>query len=58
MTTSGMLERGRASFKQHSWGDTVAQLSTADKESPLEAEDLNLLATAAYLTGKDSESIN
>ena len=58
MTTSTILERGRESFKKHNWKDAFAQLSAADRESPLQPEDLELLAIAAYLTGNDTESID
>ena len=34
-----------------------AHLSAADREAPLEPEDLERLATAAYLSGKDSDDI-
>lgn len=47
---------GRASFERHAWGDAYAQLSAADKEAPLELDDLERLAMAAYLVGRDEES--
>ncbi|MGH3434476.1 MAG: hypothetical protein ACRDQB_16740, partial [Thermocrispum sp.] len=49
------LDGGRASFGRQAWGDAYAQLS-ADKEAPLELEDLERLAVAAYMVGRDEES--
>lgn len=55
MTATGALDRGRESFGRRAWADAFAQLSAADRESPLEAEDLERLATAAYLIGRDAD---
>ena len=51
------LERGRESFERHAWTDAHAQLSAADRESHLDPEDLLRLAMAAYLIGRDDESV-
>ena len=56
MTTDDTLDRGRESFGQREWGDAYAQLSAVDHESPLGPEDLERLAMAAYLIGRDSDS--
>jgi DNA-binding CsgD family transcriptional regulator len=56
MATDDMPDRGRESFGRHAWGDAYAQLSAADHEAPLEPGDLELLATAAYLIGRDADS--
>ena len=56
MTAADALDRGRESFGRRAWGDAYAQLSAADRESPLEPEDLERLATAAYLVGRDDDS--
>jgi DNA-binding NarL/FixJ family response regulator len=53
MTAADALDRGRESFGRRAWADAFAQLSAADRESPLEVEDLERLATAAYLIGRD-----
>ena len=53
MRTADALDRGRESFERQAWGDAFVLLSAADQESPLEAEDLERLAMAAYLTGRD-----
>jgi DNA-binding CsgD family transcriptional regulator len=50
------LDRGRECFGRHAWGDAFAELSSADREVPLELEDLERLAMAAYLVGADSAS--
>jgi ATP/maltotriose-dependent transcriptional regulator MalT len=55
MAAAEALDRGRESFGRRAWGDAFAQLSAADRESPLEAEDLERLATAAYLIGRDDD---
>ncbi len=47
------VERARAAFARQAWGDAYALLERADA---LEAEDLERLAVAAYLVGRDEES--
>jgi ATP/maltotriose-dependent transcriptional regulator MalT len=47
----GELARGREAARRLAWADAYAALSLADQSSPLAAEDLELLATAAYLLG-------
>jgi DNA-binding CsgD family transcriptional regulator len=49
------LERGRESYARRAWKDAYKSLSRADQAAPLEAEDLELLATSAYLLGRDDE---
>lgn len=56
MTRAAVLDQGRASFEQQAWADAYAQLSAADRKAPLEPEDLERLATAAYLLGRDVDS--
>ena len=56
MTTDDALDRGRESFGRQAWGDAYAQLSATDHQAPLELEDLERLAVAAYLIGKDDDS--
>ena len=50
------VERGREAYQRQDWADAYALLAAADQDSPLEAEDLERLAAAAYLIGRDSES--
>lgn len=54
MTIHDALERGRGCFESRAWGDAFAELSAADRGSALEAADLEQLAVAAYLTGRDA----
>jgi DNA-binding CsgD family transcriptional regulator len=49
------LERGRTSFERRAWLDAYTALSEADRIEPLEAADLDLLATAASLIGRMDE---
>jgi len=50
------LDRGREAFRRRAWGESCAQLAAADREAPLEPEDLERLASAAYLVGRDADS--
>jgi DNA-binding CsgD family transcriptional regulator len=52
------LDGGRAAFGRQAWGDAYAQLSAADRQAPLELDDLERLAVAAYLVGRDEDSID
>ena len=56
-TTPDQLERGREASARHAWGEAYSQLSTADGTAPLGSADLESLAMAAYLTGRDAESV-
>lgn len=47
------LERGREHYRQRAWADAWQALSLADRAAPLVGEDLELLATSAYLIGRD-----
>ncbi|MGH2625513.1 MAG: DNA-binding response regulator, partial [Anaerolineales bacterium] len=58
MTTADALDRGRKSFGRQAWGDAYAQLLAADHGAPLESEDLERLATAAYLVGRYADSVD
>ena len=50
---TGDLVRGRQHCENRAWADGFLSLSAADKEAPLGVEDLELLATSAYLIGQD-----
>jgi ATP/maltotriose-dependent transcriptional regulator MalT len=50
------VERGRAAFAQNSMEEAFTLLSSADADSPLGADDLEILAQCAYFTGRDEES--
>ena len=48
-----LRDRGREAFRQRAWTDASERLTAADRSSPLEPADLELLATAAYMIGRD-----
>jgi DNA-binding CsgD family transcriptional regulator len=52
------LERARGSFERRSWADAYAAFVLADALECLEAADLERLALAAYLTGRDNEYLD
>ena len=52
MGGDGELARGRDAAGRLAWADAYAALSLADRSSSLAGEDLELLATAAYLLGR------
>ncbi len=58
MTTADALDQGRVSIDRHLWADAYAHLSDADRETALEPEDLERLAQAAHLVGKDDECVH
>jgi tetratricopeptide (TPR) repeat protein len=49
------LQHGRECYGRRAWSDAYQSLLTADQATALEADDLDRLATAAYLTGRDVE---
>jgi DNA-binding CsgD family transcriptional regulator/tetratricopeptide (TPR) repeat protein len=51
------LNDGQAAFTRGAWTEACARLAAADLESPLDPEDLDRLATAAYLVGEDATSV-
>jgi DNA-binding CsgD family transcriptional regulator len=55
MDATDELKRGRESYVQRAWLDAYQSLSRADGAGPLEAADLELLATSAYMLGRDDE---
>ncbi len=56
MANATNLEQGRKAFRRQAWSEAYTKLWSADHESQIEAEDLELLAKSAYLTGKISIS--
>jgi DNA-binding CsgD family transcriptional regulator len=46
------LDRGRAAGERFAWAAAFEALSLADRSTPLGADDLGLLSTAAYLIGR------
>jgi ATP/maltotriose-dependent transcriptional regulator MalT len=51
MTTVDPLTRGREAYDRLAWREAHEHLSAADQQESLDAEDLDRLARAAYLTG-------
>jgi DNA-binding CsgD family transcriptional regulator len=49
------LQHGRECYERCAWAEAYATLSHADAAAPLNASDLQRLATSAYLIGRDSE---
>jgi DNA-binding CsgD family transcriptional regulator len=56
--TGTLLERGRDSFARRAWSKACELLTRADADEPLRGEDLELLATSAYLLGRDDDFIS
>jgi ATP/maltotriose-dependent transcriptional regulator MalT len=50
--------QGRAASNRHAWSEAYAALSSADREASLEPADLELLAGAARMVGRDAESLD
>lgn len=57
MAISPSLSAARRAFEQKAWATCCERMDAADREAPLEGEDLELFAMAAYLTGRDEESV-
>jgi len=57
VTAQTPLARGRAAYAERRWTDACEQLRLADQANPLTPEDLQRLATAAYLIGDEDSSI-
>jgi DNA-binding NarL/FixJ family response regulator len=53
MALADREERARDSFERRMWSDAFDQLSKAHREGQLEVEDLERLAVAAYMVGRD-----
>ncbi|HEY9377769.1 MAG TPA: hypothetical protein VIQ02_11825, partial [Jiangellaceae bacterium] len=56
MTAPDPVARGRKSYERQAWRAAYDQLSAADRSARLEPEDVERLATAAYLLGRDNDS--
>ena len=55
MTDLATLRHGRKSFEQRAWVESYRLLQAADRDAPLDAEDLERLAIAAHLVARDDE---
>jgi DNA-binding CsgD family transcriptional regulator len=56
MGDADVLTRGRAAFERNAWDAAFSELTAADRVGSLEPDDLDRLATAAYLVGDDAAS--
>jgi DNA-binding CsgD family transcriptional regulator len=52
------LNQGRQSYARRTWMDAYKSLSYADRVAPLGAEDLELLATSAYMLGRNDDHVS
>jgi DNA-binding CsgD family transcriptional regulator len=57
MLEAELVSRGREAIARRAWPDAFEFLSRADQTAPLGAEELELLATSAYMLGRDDEHI-
>jgi hypothetical protein len=53
MHTESVIEAGRSAFQRGDWGAAYAALTAADDDAGLPIEDLERLATTAYLVGDE-----
>jgi DNA-binding CsgD family transcriptional regulator len=51
------LERGRRAYAERAWLGAYESLTAADRHEVLGPDDLDLLATSAFMLGRDDESI-
>lgn len=54
MNPEDLLEQGREAFRQQNWAEAYTLLISADHDKTLPPPDLEQLAKAAYLAGKES----
>lgn len=55
MVVEDEIERGREAFARHAWGSAHATLARAAERAPVGGGDLELLATSAYMLGREEE---
>jgi ATP/maltotriose-dependent transcriptional regulator MalT len=58
VAAGNLIDRGRQAFHRQAWGEAYSHLMAADREGPLEPEDLERLGTAAHLLGREDEAID
>jgi len=54
---AGGIEAGRDALARHAWPEAYEHLASANAEAPLDAENMEGLAKAAWWTGRPNESI-
>src|SRR5687768_15692374 len=52
------LEQAHAAFRRRAWQEARRLLRLAAESSALDADELEMLATSAYLTGRDDEYLD
>jgi DNA-binding CsgD family transcriptional regulator len=52
------VDLGRRAYASEAWLEAYEQLSAADRREPLGAQDVRLLATSAYMIGRESEYLD
>jgi ATP/maltotriose-dependent transcriptional regulator MalT len=52
-----VLEQGRQAYAESAWSEAYEALAQAEDEGPLAAEDVELLATTAFMLGRDDDSM-
>ena len=57
MHTESVIEAGRSAFQRGDWGAAYAALTAADDDAGLPIEDLEQLATTAYLLGRRNDCV-
>lgn len=57
MDTVDELDRGREAYRRRAWSQAYTSLRLADEAAPLAADDLELLATAAYLLARLEDGV-
>jgi DNA-binding NarL/FixJ family response regulator len=57
MPGAELVSRGREACARRAWPEAFESLSQADQAAPLGAEELELLATSAYMLGRDDEYV-
>jgi DNA-binding NarL/FixJ family response regulator len=55
MAVADRAARARGAFERRTWGEAFDQLSAAHREGELDADDLERLAVAAYMVGRDGD---
>jgi DNA-binding CsgD family transcriptional regulator len=55
MSRTDEIGLGRKAFAMHSWGEAHERLAQAARNTQLDGDDLELLATSAYMLGREEE---
>jgi DNA-binding CsgD family transcriptional regulator len=52
---AGKAAHGREAYARQAWRETYESLTEADRSAPLDPRDIELLATSAYMLGREQE---